>query len=85
MQHTSRLHPSANDAPAVEARVSKVRIQTYNLVLAAGIDGHEITTSDPRVARDYFAAVAKAAQELVDAADKAILAEPLDLPVAVSA
>jgi hypothetical protein len=84
MQHTIRLHPGANDAPDVEARVSKVRVQTFNLVLASGVDAHEVTTADPRVARDYFAALAKAAQELVDAADEAILAEPLDLPVAVA-
>lgn len=37
-----------------------------------------ITSTDPRLARDYFAAIAKAAQELVDAADQAVLAEALD-------
>ena len=37
-----------------------------------------IQTDDPRIARDYFAALIIAAQQLVDAADLAILAESLD-------
>lgn len=72
MQHTARLHPSAADASTVGSRVTHVAIPLYTLVLASGLDSHEVSISDAATAREYFAAIEAAAHELVIAANAAL-------------
>jgi hypothetical protein len=89
MQIDATLTPREEDAHDVcsstQRYESKALPRETSTIYSLRLSGRDnIQTTDARIARDYFAALAKAAQELVDAADEAILAEPLDLPVAVA-
>lgn len=68
--------PQETDTQHVESHVTRANPNRPLYALTLGVN-EDIVTADAHVARDYYTAIAKAAQELVDAADQAVLAEAL--------